>query len=299
MRMTDRLRATCSTVATAALCTVVINTMIMGAAIIFPVDAQAAPLANRDAARSANLAPPRAGTTLRVSMPHLSATQPSATQTAATLRAAQKLRGAVGAPTSKSGNIKSGKLRVAGTALQQNWGGISCVPFARAATGLDVKGNAHAWWDSAAGSYERGQRPEAGSVLNFRATGRMRLGHVAVVARVVDNRTIEIDHANWAGPGGGKGQVARGVPVIDVSEGNDWSAVQVGLGGGGFGSVYPTFGFIYDRPDRGIMLANTTARPSARQTGIRYSEVAEAWSARVSQPSAARGFIDAPPRSLR
>ena len=299
MRMTDRMRATCSTVATAALCSVVMGTRIMGAAIIFSVDVQAAPAASRDTARSVNLAPARAGTALRVSMPHLSPTQTGAIQPGATLRAAQKLRGAVGAPTSKSGNIKSAKLRVAGTAVQQNWGGISCVPFARAATGLDVKGNAHAWWDSAAGSYERGQRPEAGSVLNFRATGRMRLGHVAVVARVVDNRTIEIDHANWAGPGGGKGQVARGVPVIDVSEGNDWSAVQVGLGGGGFGSVYPTYGFIYDRPDRGIMLANTTARPSASQAGIRYSEVAEAWSARVSHAPASRGFIDAPQRALR
>ena len=290
MRMTDRIRATCCAVAIAALCTVAIGS----------TDAQAARPQGQDARpapgtiRPVSAAPVRAGTASRAVIPNPN------------LRTAQsgKLRGALGAPTSKSGNIKSAKLRVAGTAVQQSWGAISCVPFARAATGLDVKGNAHAWWDSAAGSYERGQRPEAGSVLNFRSTGRMRLGHVAVVAHVVDNRTIEIDHANWAGPGGGKGRVARGVPVIDVSEANDWSAVQVGLGGGGFGSVYPTYGFIYDRPDRGMMVANTLAHPSATQAGSRYSEVAEAWSTKVlvAQPARGfpdRGFIDAPQRALR
>ena len=286
MRVTDRILSTCSAAAIAALCLVVMTA----------ADAQAARPQAQDArtaaSRPVSAAPVRAGAPQRVSLP----------QPTATLRAAQsgKLRGAVAAPTSKSGNIKSAKLRVAGSAIQQSWGGISCVPFARAATGLDVKGN----W--AAGSLERGQRPEAGSVLNFRSTNRMRLGHVAVVARVVDSRTIEIDHANWAGPGGGKGRVARGVPVIDVSEGNDWSAVQVGLSGGGFGSVYPTFGFIYDRPDRGVMVANSLARPSA--SGTRYSEVAEAWSARVVAPQSARGFVpaqqaggftDAPMRSLR
>jgi hypothetical protein len=40
--------------------------------------------------------------------------------------------------------------------------------------------------------------------------------------------------------------------VIDVSANNDWSAVRVGLGqSGSYGSVYPTYGFIYDRPDNG------------------------------------------------
>lgn len=280
MRMTDRILATCSVVALAALCTIAIGI----------ADAQAARPQSQDARPAAgrSATPPRAGAPLRVSLPQPGrpvVSHPSASRASATpaLRAAQ-----------------SGKLRVAGTAIQQSWGGISCVPFARAATDLDVKGNAHAWWDSAAGSYERGQRPEAGSVLNFRSTNRMRLGHVAVVARVVNNRTLEIDHANWPGPGGGKGRVSRGVPVIDVSEHNDWSAVQVGLAGGGFGSVYPTYGFIYDRPDRGIMVANTTARPSATQAAPRYSEVAEAWSTRVipaTQPT--RGFVDAPMRSLR
>lgn len=169
------------------------------------------------------------------------------------------------------GTAKTAKMRyVSGP-------GISCVPYARLASGITVKGNAANWWANAAGLYERGYRPEAGSVLNFRATGRMRLGHVAVVTQVVNAREVIIDHANWGGPGLHKGMVSKGVPVIDVSENNDWSAVRVALSGSGtFGSVYPTYGFIYDRPDRGSMLANTLGR-----TTPRYEEVAEAPSAPV------------------
>jgi hypothetical protein len=150
----------------------------------------------------------------------------------------------------------------------RSYGGISCVPFARIASGIELKGNAANWWDAAAGVYARGQTPEGGSVLNFRATGGMRLGHVAVVTRVVNAREIEIDHANWWGPGASKGGVSRGIPVIDVSENNDWSEVRVGLGHTGqFGSVYPTYGFIYDRPDTGY---------AAKSVGAAYDEVAEA-----------------------
>lgn len=148
-------------------------------------------------------------------------------------------------------------------------GGISCVPYARSVTGMAVSGNAWQWWGSAAGIYERGFRPESGAVLNFRSTGHMQLGHVAVVARVISTREIEVDHANWAGAG-----VARGVAVLDVSQANDWSAVRVALGHGGtYGSVYPTYGFIYNRPDHGQMIANSLAHPPAAP---RFEEVAEA-----------------------
>ena len=260
MRFSDRVRSSCAAVALAAICV-----MAIGATQANAARPQAAE-ARSTAGKSARPAPP-----------------------VAIAKAAKsgKLHGVV-APNSRTGQAKGAKLAVAGTPTAQGWGGISCVPFVRAATGMEVKGNAHLWWDSAAGAYERGQRPEAGSVLNFRSTSRMRLGHVAVVARVVDSRTVEVDHSNWAGPGGGKGRVARGVPVIDVSPNNDWSSVQVGLAGGGLGSVYPTFGFIYDRADRGVMVANTLARP----TNSRYSEVAEAWAPRATP-------IDAPARALR
>jgi surface antigen len=171
-----------------------------------------------------------------------------------------------------SGQFKGGKVSYARYSFSRSsYGGISCVPFARQVTGIDVKGNAANWWDNAAGLYQRGSRPEPGSVLNFRATGHMYLGHVAVVSRVVSGREVEIDHANW--PGGGKGGISRGVKVIDVSDNNDWTAVRVALGGGGeYGSVYPTYGFIYDRPDRGTFVANAPVLRAAAS----YDEVAEA-----------------------
>ena len=137
-------------------------------------------------------------------------------------------------------------------------GRLQCVPFARDNSGIELTGNAHTWWNSAEGVYQRGARPEVGSVLNFRSHGRMRLGHVAVVSNVIDGRTLAIDHANWSGPG----KIVRNVTVVDVSEENNWSAVRVALGDGGFGNVYPTYGFIYDRPDAGTMLANTGANRS-------------------------------------
>jgi len=192
---------------------------------------------------------------------------------------------------SKHPLAKNAKARI----YARSYGGISCVPFARTASGIDVKGNAANWWDNAAGIYERGSRPEAGSVMNFRANGRMRLGHVAVVARVVDSREVEIDHANWWGPGA-RGGVSRGIPVIDVSENNDWSEVRVGLGRGGeFGSVYSTYGFIYDRPDRGTMVANNLPHVQmVRVAGASGDdEVAEAIEPR--RPS----FSDPINRSLR
>ncbi len=173
-------------------------------------------------------------------------------------------------------------------------GGLQCVPFARDASGIQIVGNAWTWWDSAAGVYQRGSAPEPGAVLSFRSNRTMRLGHVAVVSRVVNPREIEIEHANW-GPG-----ISRDVRVVDVSDANDWTAVRVALARDGdeFGNVYPTHGFIYDRPDRGTMVAATekpapvpalnpppqdlrTARermpePVVMSYGDTYEEVAEA-----------------------
>lgn len=181
-----------------------------------------------------------------------------------------------------------------------SYGGISCVPFARAASGIELKGNAKNWWEAASGIYARGARPEPGAVLNFRGTGRMRLGHVAVVTRVINSREIEIDHANWGGPGMRRGQVSRGISVVDVSPRNDWTQVRVALGhGDAFGSVYPTYGFIYDRPDRGMMVANTLAPAHggiiSAGAGKVPVEVADA-------PLHGRGstnVLDAPTRALR
>ncbi len=182
-------------------------------------------------------------------------------------------------------------------------GGLQCVPFARAESGIVIKGNAANWWDAAAGVYARGSRPEPGAVLNFRATGHMRLGHVAVVTNVLSAREIEIDHANWAWTSATKGNVTLAMRVIDVSAGNDWTAVRVELGHTGqFGAVYPTYGFIYDRPDTGVMVANTlrTLHPTAERPALDADEVAEAPLVRAATDGGeALVAVDAPSHSLR
>lgn len=127
--------------------------------------------------------------------------------------------------------------------------GLSCVPFARLSTGLNITGDAREWWHKAAGVYVRGQVPERGAVLAFPASGGMSRGHVAVVSRVLGPREILIDHSNWAAPGTRRGMVTRGVTVVDISDRNDWTAVRVQAGRDPsvLGRVYPTHGFIYNR----------------------------------------------------
>lgn len=146
-------------------------------------------------------------------------------------------------------------------------GGLSCVPYVRMATGMNISGDARMWWHNAAATYARGQTPERGSVLAFMSSGGMSRGHVAVVSRVVNPRTIEIDHANWAGPGIRRGAVMRGVTVVDVSDRNDWTSVrvQVGHNADSFGRTYPTHGFIYNRPvgTRSLMAAGAATREVA------------------------------------
>jgi len=197
-------------------------------------------------------------------------------------------------PTAKLGAgsklTKNSKARVYAS---RRGGGLQCVTFARAASGIELKGNAVNWWDAAAGVYARGSAPEVGAVLNFRANGRMRLGHVAVVQQIVSSREIEIDHANWAWAG--KGNISRGVAVIDVSDRNDWTAVRVSLGHGEeYGSIYGTYGFIYDRPDNGTVVANIRHHLGAPARDVRdYDEVAEA------PRQTAANTDDAPARSVR
>ncbi|MBV8456750.1 MAG: CHAP domain-containing protein [Acetobacteraceae bacterium] len=164
------------------------------------------------------------------------------------------------------------------------WRGISCVPYAREVSGIDLPGNARDWWRNAAGIYARGLVPQVGAVLAFRSIWRMPLGHVAVVERVINQREIEINQANW----GNGGRITHHVAVVDVSEENDWSAVRVELGyGPKFGDIYPTYGFIYHQPDKDAVLASAaSAAPRAalgwvitvevQGVAARDNEVAEA-----------------------
>jgi surface antigen len=158
--------------------------------------------------------------------------------------------------------------------------GLQCVPYAREVSHIELSGNAFLWWAEASGRYARGQTPVQGAVLNFRAIGRMPLGHVAVVTAVIDSRTILVTQANWI-----RGTITNDVTMQDVSSNNDWSQVQVELGDTStWGAAYPTYGFIYNRPDSGTVIANSDATQG--------NEVAEA-------PRAVAIQTDAPDRNLQ
>ena len=122
-----------------------------------------------------------------------------------------------------------------------------CVPFARAASGIQIYGDAWTWWHQADGRYKRGHTPKVGAVIVFSKTNQLRLGHVAVVSRVVEDRVLMLTHANWSRQNGERGHAEQDVTLYDVSDDNDWSRVKVwykdsaGLGG----SIYPVKGFIY------------------------------------------------------
>jgi hypothetical protein len=181
-------------------------------------------------------------------------------------------------PAARHAMARTGRLRAQPASYSYGEGGISCVPYARMVTGMQISGNGGTWWHNAAGTYARGQRPEPGAILAFPGSGGMRRGHVAVVSRVHGPRHIEIDHANWGGPGIRRGTVMRNVDVIDVSERNDWTQVrvQVGWEQGTFGRAYPTQGFIYNRPDTGLMTAFTGVGTGyAQPISARLEEVAE------------------------
>ena len=120
---------------------------------------------------------------------------------------------------------------------------LQCVPYARANSANDLYGNAATWWTQAQGIYDRGQAPRAGAVLVFKATGAMPVGHVAVVRKIVDDRHVVLDHANWSAPG----MVETSALAEDVSAGGDWSSVRVWYARtGSLGlRASPAFGFIY------------------------------------------------------
>ena len=130
--------------------------------------------------------------------------------------------------------------------------GLQCVPYARALSGVTIFGDAHTWWGQAAGKYGRGNQPEVGAVLAFPPHGNMRLGHVAAVRRIIDDRTILISHANWSTIGGVRGHIEQDVRAVDVSEDGDWSAVRVWYTpNAALGSTqWPAHGFIYPKARR-------------------------------------------------
>ena len=141
---------------------------------------------------------------------------------------------------------------------------LECAPFARALSGVQLRGDAADWWDAAQGRYERARIPEPGAVLVFARSARLAQGHVAVVSRVNSEREILVTQANWE-----RRRVTADQPVKDVSPDNDWTSVTVWwpetrrMGG----SAYPTHGFIRP-PRRTNPEAIASAIPRAVRTAL-------------------------------
>jgi surface antigen len=161
-----------------------------------------------------------------------------------------------------------------------------CVPFARLMSGIQIFGDAYTWWRQAVGRYQTGFTPQAGAVLCFKPTERMRLGHVAVVSQVLTDRIIQITHANWSPIEGSRGKIEKDVTLVDVSTGGDWSEVKVwydpsrDLGG----STYPTYGFIY--PDAQARRVAASGLNTAENTAIAMAQTAASQMATAVRPGA-------------
>jgi surface antigen len=118
---------------------------------------------------------------------------------------------------------------------------LTCVPYARETSGIQLSGDAWTWWFEAAGRYPRAQTPEPGAILVFKPHGDMTSGHLAVVTALTSPREIEVTQSNWL-----PHRIEHNQPIIDVSENNDWTAVRVWyepthmIGS----TIYPTYGFI-------------------------------------------------------
>ncbi len=121
---------------------------------------------------------------------------------------------------------------------------LTCVPYARAVSGIKLSGDAWEWWGEAAGLYPRAHTPRVGAVLVFAPHGSMTSGHLAVVTALRGERTIEVTQSNWL-----PYRIEHDQPVIDVSAANDWTEVRVWyepvheMGA----TVYPAYGFILPR----------------------------------------------------
>ena len=146
---------------------------------------------------------------------------------------------------------------------------LQCVPYARRVSGIRLRGDAHTWWNSADGQFSRGHTPSPGAVMVVPSNRKNPLGHVAVVTKIINEREILVDHANWLN----NERIHLATPVIDVSANNDWSSVRVWYTPGAqYGAhVYPLAGFIYpDTPTLYMTVTNANVRshPSTRAKRI-------------------------------
>ncbi len=123
---------------------------------------------------------------------------------------------------------------------------VQCVPFAREVSGIQIRGDAHHWWDRAAPNYQRGHSPRPGAVLVLSRTKKMTSGHVAVVKDVLGPRHINVTHSNWGNDRYSRRVIYDSMRVEDISAANDWSSVRFwNPEKNVFGFPYAARGFIY------------------------------------------------------
>ena len=86
----------------------------------------------------------------------------------------------------------------------------------------------------------------------LKRTDRLQDGHISVVSRILNNREILVEHANWLN----RGQIHKDMLVRDTSADNDWSAVRVWYTPGRVlgKRTYPAHGFIHPARTRTVQL---------------------------------------------
>lgn len=143
--------------------------------------------------------------------------------------------------------ISSLPAPVRGASVETPQAPLQCVPYARSRSGVTIFGDAGTWWTKADGRYLRGTTPLLGSVMVLTGYAGPGRAHLAVVASLVSDREITVDHANWLDDGA----IYRSDPVVDVSPDNDWSEVRVfNIRTGNWGTrTYLVQGFIGPEPD--------------------------------------------------
>ena len=121
-----------------------------------------------------------------------------------------------------------------------------CVSYARAVSGVQIKGDAWIWWDQVDGVYGKGGEPRSDDVLVLGQSERLSAGHVSVVVAVRNSREITVSHTNWDNNGKTRRQIYRVQSVIDVSSDNDWTAMRFwNPDTNAYGGIYEADGFVY------------------------------------------------------
>ncbi len=173
---------------------------------------------------------------------------------------------------------------------------LQCVPYARQISGIQIYGDALTWWEQAEGRYAKGRKPKPGAVMSFAPYGRMELGHVAAVSRVIDSRTVLLRHANWSPIDGRRGQIEDDVRAVDVSERNDWSQVRVWYAPiGNLGTTaWPVNGFIYpDKPGRQNGFTLLAAKPVSAPASVPASVPASIKAKAADAPKSPKALVGA------